>query len=299
MGKLATTHFDVLLNSSRQGAAGAADALGRLLEQKLTLAVGEPTNFLLAALPDSMIGPGLLAALMVGDEGALVVLAESSGMIPAWCAAPDASGKSRLDTLAQELGIELLPPDLSPQRAETVHVSNLVEALRRAQLANGASAIPLQLKTADNHSATAWLLWSAAQPLAALATSQMSPPPRTAARPAPRSAPAVRSAAPRKPATFDDLPLYARSLLRIKVPVVVTLAKNRQPLGRIMELGPGAILQFDKPCDEPLDLEVGGKAVAAGEAVKVGDKFGIRISSVLLPDERFHEVRPGDPVTGV
>lgn len=87
-----------------------------------------------------------------------------------------------------------------------------------------------------------------------------------------------------------NLPPYARSLLRIKVPVVVTLARKTQSVGKILELGPGSIIQFDKSCEEMLDLEVGGRPVATGEAVKVGDKFGLRINSIVLPDERFRRV---------
>lgn len=83
------------------------------------------------------------------------------------------------------------------------------------------------------------------------------------------------------------LPSYARSLLHIQVPVTVTLAAQKLPVSRILELGPGAILMFEKSCEELLELEVAGKRIAQGEAVKVGDKFGIRISSMILPDERF------------
>jgi flagellar motor switch/type III secretory pathway protein FliN len=83
--------------------------------------------------------------------------------------------------------------------------------------------------------------------------------------------------------------------LRIKVPVVVTLAHKRQPLGRIIELGPGSIIQFDKSCEEMLELDVGGRLVATGEAVKVGEKFGLRIKSVVLPQERFQAIKPRKP----
>jgi flagellar motor switch/type III secretory pathway protein FliN len=76
------------------------------------------------------------------------------------------------------------------------------------------------------------------------------------------------------------------------VPVVVTLAEKRQKLSRIIELGPGAIIQFDKSCEEMLELEVGTRHVALGEAVKVGDKFGLRITAMALPDERFNPVQP-------
>lgn len=106
--------------------------------------------------------------------------------------------------------------------------------------------------------------------------------------------PLARDAAarPSKPAKIEDLPNYYRSLLRIKVRVVVTLAEKKQALSQIMELGPGSIIQFEKPCDEMLELGVGGHSVAKGEAVKVGDKFGLRIRSMTLPDERFAPVKP-------
>ena len=86
------------------------------------------------------------------------------------------------------------------------------------------------------------------------------------------------------------LPPYTRSLLRIRVPVVVTLARKRQALGKIVEMGPGSIIQFDKSCEELLELAVGEHPIASGEAVKVGDKFGLRILSMTLPGERFQAV---------
>lgn len=80
---------------------------------------------------------------------------------------------------------------------------------------------------------------------------------------------------------------YTRSLLKIQAPIVVSLAKTRLPVSRIVELGPGAIIQLDKSCDEPLTLEVGGRPVALGETVKVGEKFGLKVTQMILPEERF------------
>jgi flagellar motor switch protein FliN/FliY len=120
------------------------------------------------------------------------------------------------------------------------------------------------------------------------------PQPAAEARPQPPPKPAATPEAPngRCTARLTKLPEYTRSLLRIRVPVVVTLAEKRQPLRRVVELGPGSIIQFKKSCEEMLDLSVGGHRVACGEAVKVGDKFGLRITSIVLPDERFRPVRP-------
>ncbi len=91
-------------------------------------------------------------------------------------------------------------------------------------------------------------------------------------------------------AWLERLPSYSRSLLKIKVPVTVTLATAKQPVRTILGLVPGSIIQFDKLCDETLTLEVANQRVAEGETVKVGDKFGLRLTSMVLPDERFHRV---------
>ena len=92
-------------------------------------------------------------------------------------------------------------------------------------------------------------------------------------------------------ATPSALPPYTQNLLRIKVPMMVTLAQKKQPVRTIVELVPGAIIQFNKSCDEMLELEVSGEPIALGECVKVGDKFGLRVTSVMLPEERFKSVR--------
>jgi flagellar motor switch protein FliN/FliY len=77
---------------------------------------------------------------------------------------------------------------------------------------------------------------------------------------------------------LSGMPTYARGLLKIRVPLQVTLASQRKSIQEITELGPGSIIKFDKTCDEPLELIVGDQPLAVGEVVKVGDKFGLRIS---------------------
>lgn len=100
-------------------------------------------------------------------------------------------------------------------------------------------------------------------------------------------------------ANFEDgvpfLPPYSRSLLKIKVPVAVKLVETTQPVSRILDLALGTILQLDKSCEDTLSLQVGDEDIAEGEVVKVGDRFGLRITSITLPKERF--VALGRPTT--
>jgi flagellar motor switch protein FliN/FliY len=84
----------------------------------------------------------------------------------------------------------------------------------------------------------------------------------------------------------DPQSSYSRAVLAIKTPVSVTLARKRVSLQRIVDLVPGSMLTFDAHCDEPLTLEAGGKPIATGETVKIGDKFGLRIREVLRNEEQ-------------
>jgi flagellar motor switch/type III secretory pathway protein FliN len=89
---------------------------------------------------------------------------------------------------------------------------------------------------------------------------------------------------------LSHLPAHTRSLLRIPVTVRVTLARQRRPVSEIMELGPGTLVKFEKTYDKPLELSIGELPIAEGEAVKVGDKFGLRIGQIIRPHERFKSV---------
>ena len=80
---------------------------------------------------------------------------------------------------------------------------------------------------------------------------------------------------------------YCRSVMHLEVPVVVTLASKRMPIDQVLKLVPGVMIQFEKSCDSPMTLELGGTAIAQGDVVKIGDKFGIRISEITQPPERF------------
>ncbi|NUQ62906.1 MAG: FliM/FliN family flagellar motor switch protein [Pirellulales bacterium] len=193
----------------------------------------------------------------------------------------------------------LLPEQFAPEDFKAAHVKSLHGAAARGGLVGGAALVPLQLESPTGQRSTAAFLWPATKPSAVLGAGAVKPKTESKPQPKTKPVPAARPAASPKIRAIDvdSLPSYARSLLRIEVPVIVTLAQKRQPLGRVIELGPGSIIQFDKSCEELLELDVGGRLVATGEAVKVGDKFGLRIKSVVLPEERFRPIKPQKDVT--
>lgn len=325
MSKLGPEIVEQVVAACQAGAAEAAEALKRALDAEVQLAVGEAGTVAPEALPEGFDGPGLVIKLQTGDEAAVFVLPESTGLCPEWYAEPDPTGVSRLATLAQELGMLLLPEDLMPEVFEARRVESIGEALSRGGVAAEASLLPLALSTADGRTVETHLIWPAASPGAlygettpADAAEDTAAPPRSdesspttetlgssTATPSAVAATSTGSSetAPRPGVQsravqgVDNLPLYIRSLLRIRVPVMVTLASKRQSVGSTLELGPGSMIQFDKSCEELLELEVGNTTIGLGEAVKVGDKFGLRLMSLKLPAERFRAVRPRPKAT--
>ena len=78
-----------------------------------------------------------------------------------------------------------------------------------------------------------------------------------------------------------------RRILKLKVPVIVRLASKRLTLSEVMRLGGGGILEFEKASDAPLELLVNNKVVGEGEAVKVGENFGLRLTRIGDARERL------------
>jgi flagellar motor switch protein FliN/FliY len=85
--------------------------------------------------------------------------------------------------------------------------------------------------------------------------------------------------APKPAATNHSREELAR-ILRLEVPVVVKLAHRKLSLAEVMRLAPGAIIEFSKSNEEPLDLLVNNTPIGFGEAVKVGENFGLRITQI-------------------
>ena len=69
-------------------------------------------------------------------------------------------------------------------------------------------------------------------------------------------------------------------ILKLEVPIIVRLAERRLNVHEVMRLGVGAIIEFSKSNEEPLELMVNNKVIGQGEAVKVAENFGLRITQI-------------------
>lgn len=69
-------------------------------------------------------------------------------------------------------------------------------------------------------------------------------------------------------------------ILRLSVPIIVKLAERKLSMSEVLRLGNGSIIEFFKSFDEPLELLINNKVIGLGEAVKVGENFGLKVTQI-------------------
>ena len=80
-------------------------------------------------------------------------------------------------------------------------------------------------------------------------------------------------------------------LLDIELEASLRFGTREMPLGELLDLGPGDVVQLDRNVSDPVDLIVGDRIVACGEVVLVNGNFGLRITEVAAPRKRLESIR--------
>lgn len=76
-------------------------------------------------------------------------------------------------------------------------------------------------------------------------------------------------------------------LYDIPLSITVQLGRTEMPIRKILELGPGAVIQLDKLAGEPVDILANHKLIAKGEVVVIEENFGVRITDIISPIDRL------------
>jgi flagellar motor switch protein FliN len=76
-------------------------------------------------------------------------------------------------------------------------------------------------------------------------------------------------------------------LYDIPLEITVELGRTEMQIRKILELGPGAVIQLDKLAGEPVDILANNKLVAKGEVVVIEENFGVRITDIISPIDRL------------
>lgn len=66
----------------------------------------------------------------------------------------------------------------------------------------------------------------------------------------------------------------------VSVTVSVELGRVQLPLGRLLQLGEGAVVELDREVTDPVDLLAQGVRLGRGEVVVVNDQYAVRITEL-------------------
>jgi flagellar motor switch protein FliN len=66
----------------------------------------------------------------------------------------------------------------------------------------------------------------------------------------------------------------------VKVTLDIRLGSAVIPIGELMSLGEGAVIELDRHLGEPVDVLLNSHTIGRAEIVAVGDHFGIRMTEI-------------------
>ena len=79
-------------------------------------------------------------------------------------------------------------------------------------------------------------------------------------------------------------------ILDIPVHLTVELGRTKISIRNLLQLAHGSVVELDGLAGEPMDVLVNGTLIAQGEVVVVNDKFGIRLTDIITPQERMRKL---------
>lgn len=79
-------------------------------------------------------------------------------------------------------------------------------------------------------------------------------------------------------------------LLDVNVALSIELGKAELSIRDLLKLNQGSVVDLDRMAGEPLDVLVNGTLVARGEIVVVKEKFGVKLTEVVSPEERVRRL---------
>jgi flagellar motor switch protein FliN/FliY len=79
-------------------------------------------------------------------------------------------------------------------------------------------------------------------------------------------------------------------ILDIPVDLTVELGRTKISIRNLLQLAHGSVVELEGMAGEPMDVLVNGTLIAQGEVVVVNEKFGIRLTDIITPQERIRKL---------
>ena len=113
------------------------------------------------------------------------------------------------------------------------------------------------------------------------------PTPPASATPTP---PAQEAVAPVASTAVEEDVHNLQFILDLPLQVTVELGRKRLLIHDLLQLSQGSVIELTKQLGEPFEVLVNQKLIARGEVVVINDKFGVRITDIISPLERVHQL---------
>jgi flagellar motor switch protein FliN/FliY len=249
-----------------------AECLNRSLESDFKLEIEAAVPWNSAENQELLSNPGICVVLETGQEAVLVAIPEILPL-PVWYTTPDETQTSKLGTLGMEWSMSMMPEEYQGVGFQTHAVKNLWETIKKSNPDDDALCVPVSTDQ-DSKFLVIGLVKefsNIAEPIAA----------------APVIASSAHAAIPVDDSHVQQMRQDAierikriRRLIPLKVSVSVRLAEKKIEVKQLLNLSPGMLITFNKSCDDLLDLYVNNQLFCRGEAVKIGENFGIKINEV-------------------
>ena len=87
------------------------------------------------------------------------------------------------------------------------------------------------------------------------------------------------------PLTNGDIDI--NFLFDVQLSIVVEVGRTQMLISDLLELDEQSIIELDSMVGQPLDIRANNLLVARGEVIVVNEKFAVRITDIISPDNRF------------
>ena len=70
----------------------------------------------------------------------------------------------------------------------------------------------------------------------------------------------------------------------VPVKVQAVLGRSRMPIGQLLRLQSGMVVELDRRVGEPVDIFVNDRLIARGEVVMIDNSLGVTLTEIVRPE---------------
>lgn len=302
MSGFSQENVEAIFAQAGESMAALTDSFNQCFDSNYRLEQGESGMWSPEELDDLFRGPGLIALFRLGDE-AMVGLIPESLPLPDWYKDPGESQSSRLQTLSMEWSMNLIPMDAGEvEEFKTYSVESLLNEVMQCAPADWAALLRMNVLPAEpeaeteeesdgqSPSAVIPVIWPLTKPpVTETAEPEADPAPESAAPSSAQTPPASAATGSTPPASAAGQNPLNR-INKLPVQAIVKLASKKIEMNQLLSICPGSLITFDKPCEDPLELYINNEVYCLGEAVKIGENFGLKVDHVGFKKEYHSKI---------